>query len=205
MVDFNEVIKKAKVSADQFKAQVQKKLAESDKYLLEKFPQLKEIQKKNVSPSALVAGGALVCLLLLVLVFGVAPLSNLLGFVYPAIESFRSLKASDNKNNKQWLGYWLIYGFLINLEGFGLSEWIYFYHFAKIVALLFCMSPQYKGAEMVLAFIEKHVNGAKDETSKDKAQEKVKDTLAKAKSIVEEAKSVVEETADVTEAMKKAE
>ncbi|KAG0234768.1 ER membrane protein DP1/Yop1 [Actinomortierella wolfii] len=77
--------------------------------------------------------------------------SNLLGFVYPAYRSFKALETPEKEDDKQWLTYWTVYGFVSILESFTdiLLYWFPFYFFLKTIFLLWLMIPQFNGAVTV--------------------------------------------------------
>ncbi|KAF9423321.1 ER membrane protein DP1/Yop1 [Podila epigama] len=77
--------------------------------------------------------------------------SNLLGWVYPAYRSFKALETPEKEDDKQWLTYWTVYGFVSILESFTdiLLYWFPFYFFLKTVFLLWLMIPTFNGAATV--------------------------------------------------------
>ena len=96
----------------------------------------------------LVAGAGAVTLLVLFLVFGASFLCNVIGFVYPAIASFRAIESVDPAAVKQWLMYWVVYAFCNCIEAFAsvLVLWFPFYYSAKFGFLLYLFLPQTRGA-----------------------------------------------------------
>ncbi|KAF9159429.1 ER membrane protein DP1/Yop1 [Actinomortierella ambigua] len=74
--------------------------------------------------------------------------SNILGFVYPAYRSFKALESPEKEDDKQWLTYWTVYGFVSILESFTdfLLYWFPFYFLLKTVFLLWLMIPTFNGA-----------------------------------------------------------
>ncbi|KAG0209009.1 ER membrane protein DP1/Yop1 [Mortierella sp. GBA30] len=92
-------------------------------------------------------------------------LSNLLGWVYPAYRSFKALETPEKEDDKQWLTYWTVYGFVSILESFTdiLLYWFPFYFFLKTVFLLWLMIPSFNGAAVVYSrilrpFLVQHKN-----------------------------------------------
>lgn len=73
---------------------------------------LKELEGKTGYPKSwfLVAGGA-VLTLFLVLLGGAKLIVDLLGFVYPAYMSFKSMDTGNHTDNTQWLTYWVVFSF----------------------------------------------------------------------------------------------
>lgn len=90
---------------------------------------------------------------LLILVFGVgiASLSNLVGFVYPAYKSFQAIESKIKGDDTQWLVYWVIFAIFSIMEVFVdlVLYWIPFYYAFKLAFLLWAMLPQTKGAKFL--------------------------------------------------------
>ena len=76
---------------------------------------------------------------------------NLIGFLYPAIKSFKAIESQTSKDDVQWLTYWIIYG------SFSISEHalsfivnaIPHYWLIKIAFLMWCYLPKTQGATKV--------------------------------------------------------
>ncbi|GJJ68722.1 receptor expression-enhancing protein 5/6 [Entomortierella parvispora] len=136
---------------DNIQAKARYHLAQLDKEL-EKVPQLNQFQTMTGVPKSYLAlgGGALVATLIF-FNFAGKLLSNLLGFVYPAYRSFKALESPGKDDDKQWLTYWTVYGFVSILESFTdvLLYWFPFYFFLKTVFLLWLMVPSFNGAATI--------------------------------------------------------
>ena len=99
--------------------------------------------------------------LLLVWGFGAQFVTNLIGFLYPLYESYRSLatasssavNAATTHSQQQWLTYWIIYASFSLVESLTdfFLYWIPLYHLVKIAFLVWCFLPQTRGAEVVYA------------------------------------------------------
>jgi receptor expression-enhancing protein 5/6 len=75
---------------------------------------------------------------------------DLLGFLYPAYMSFKSLEA-NNKDDTQWLTYWVAFSFfsiLENVFGFVVAM-IPFYYFIKAGTIVWMYHPKTMGAKVV--------------------------------------------------------
>ena len=75
---------------------------------------------------------------------------DLLGFVYPAYMSFKSMD-SGSQDVTQWLTYWVVFSFfsiLENLLGFMVS-FIPFYTFIKVGLIVWMYHPSTMGAKTV--------------------------------------------------------
>ena len=103
-------------------------------------------QKKTGVPKEFLAIGAGVAVLL-ILVFGVgiASLSSLVGFVYPAYKSFQAIESKTKGDDTQWLVYWVIFAIFSIMEVFVnlVLYWIPFYYAFKLAFLLWAMVSQF--------------------------------------------------------------
>ena len=93
-------------------------------------------------------GAGVVFLVFLVFGVGIATLSGLIGFAYPAFKSFQAIETKVKGNIVQWQVYWIIFSLFQLLEVFQdvLVYWIPFYFAFKLAFLLWLMLPQTKGA-----------------------------------------------------------
>lgn len=89
----------------------------------------------------------------LVIIFGVgiASLSSIVGFLYPAFKSFQAIETKKKGDDTQWLVYWVIFAFFSIMETFVdiLLYWIPFYYAFKLAFLLWAMLPQTNGAKFL--------------------------------------------------------
>ncbi len=104
-----------------------------------------------------------VAVLLAVFVFagvGAGFISNAIGFLYPAYATLSVLeKPKPDQQTTAWLTYWIMFGaigFIERIFAVLVSRIPLFYPI-KITALLWCMLPQYKGAEFVQKNILSHL------------------------------------------------
>ncbi|KAI7825139.1 TB2/DP1, HVA22 family-domain-containing protein, partial [Gamsiella multidivaricata] len=119
---------------------------------LSKYPQLNQFQAVTGVPKTYVVVGAGAFVFLMIFFnFAGKLLSNLLGWVYPAYRSFKALETPQTDDDKQWLTYWTVYGFVSILESFTdiLLYWFPFYFFLKTVFLLWLMIPSFNGAATI--------------------------------------------------------
>jgi len=75
---------------------------------------------------------------------------DLVGFVYPAYESFKSMD-SGSQDDTQWLTYWVVFSFVSIFEslfGFFVNI-IPFYFWIKIAAIIWMYYPTTRGAETI--------------------------------------------------------
>ena len=91
---------------------------------------------------------ALVTTGLLSLVGGVKLMVDLIGFVYPAYMSFKSMD-SGSQDDTQWLTYWVVFSAWSIVESIlhVLVLFIPFYYYLKIAAILWMYHPTTRGAE----------------------------------------------------------
>ncbi|KAJ3228439.1 hypothetical protein HDU81_006161 [Chytriomyces hyalinus] len=87
-------------------------------------------------------------------IFG-ALITTLLGFLWPAYQSYKAIEDSDKENDTQWLTYWTVFGFFNVIEVFTdyLLYWIPFYYAIKSVIILYLILPQFQGAKVVYVSI----------------------------------------------------
>lgn len=107
--------------------------------------------KVGVKPSVLLAG-----LLVLVIIFvafecGAYILTSGVGFLYPAYMSMKAIETKDNRDDTQWLTFWVVYAVctifdpLINFLLFFLP----FYYLFKLAFYIYLFHPKTRGAETI--------------------------------------------------------
>lgn len=119
---------------------------------LDKIPLLQKAQEATgVEKLYLVGGGAATLLLLLLVGFGAGLICNLVGFIYPAYESFKAVETDCKKDDVQWLTYWVVYACFNVVEVFAdfLLYWIPFYYAFKLGFLLWLFMPSTQGASFL--------------------------------------------------------
>jgi receptor expression-enhancing protein 5/6 len=101
---------------------------------------------------------AFVVFLLGFLLFGIGGnlITQLVGFVYPAYESFKALEPDNEKREnprmmRTWLTYWIVYSLFSVVEVFvdWILYWVPLYYLLKLVFLVWLMIPKLGGAELV--------------------------------------------------------
>merc|ERR1719174_1005509 len=101
---------------------------------------------------------AFIVFLLGFLLFGIGGnlITQLVGFVYPAYESFKALepdkeKREDPRMMRTWLTYWIVYSLFSVVEVFVdyILYWVPLYYLLKLVFLVWLMIPKLGGAELV--------------------------------------------------------
>ncbi|OZJ02975.1 hypothetical protein BZG36_03149 [Bifiguratus adelaidae] len=83
--------------------------------------------------------------------FAAGLVTNLIGWVYPAIKSFQAIESPQKDDDTQWLTYWTVFGFLSTLEYFSdrLVSFFPFYYTAKLAFILWLFLPQFQGAQVL--------------------------------------------------------
>merc|ERR1711977_416766 len=116
----------------------------------------KLLNEKTGVPKIYLAGGIAALLVVLILFcFGAPLLCNVVGFIYPAYASFKSLnsKSTDKStdDDRQWLTYWVVYCCFSLIEGFleYILFWVPFYYPIKLAFLFYLFLPQTQGAMQI--------------------------------------------------------
>ena len=94
------------------------------------------------------------CLLIsgiLYLAGGFKLLTDLLGFLYPAYMSFKSMESAKGPDATQWLTYWVVFSSLTVMEGVAtfIVDYIPMYYGLKIGLIIYLYHPKTTGAEVV--------------------------------------------------------
>jgi hypothetical protein len=86
-----------------------------------------------------------------------SPLALLIGFVYPAYASYKSLELKDGAKTNEWLTYWVVFSLFTVFEGVAdwLISWIPLYYPLKLAFIIWLQLPSTKGASKIYhAFIQ---------------------------------------------------
>ncbi|VDK74557.1 unnamed protein product [Litomosoides sigmodontis] len=109
-------------------------------------------------------------------------LCDIIGFVYPAYISIRSVETSHKDGNAQWFTYWIICALFNIAEYFSETFVVYFpiYWLLKCIFLLYLYLPMTKGAQKIYyrfiqSFVQKHQSIL--EKQMDRVTEKLTDKL----------------------------
>ncbi|CAD2097630.1 HVA22/TB2/DP1 family protein, putative [Plasmodium vinckei] len=131
------------------------KLDQLDEYL-KKYPFIIEIgYKLGIKPSCLVVFGGSIVFISLVFGWGAALICNLVGFAYPAYQSFKAVESQGHAETKLWLTYWVVFSLFFFIEYLIdiILFWIPFYYVIKLLFLLYLYMPQVRGAETVYNYV----------------------------------------------------
>jgi len=121
---------------------------------LGKYPTINNLEKQVGVPKVyVVLGIGVFYFLFIFLNIGAPFLSNLVGFIYPAYESFRAIESTSSIDDTQWLTYWVVFATFNVLEYFSgaITYWFPFYFLFKTAFILWLSLPQFKGAQYLYA------------------------------------------------------
>lgn len=114
----------------------------------------------NVAVEHLICGVELVLTIFLFCGMGASFITNLVGFVYPAIMTIRAIESEGKTDDTEWLIYWVVFA-TFNLfdpfVGAVVIYWIPFFYPLKVSFLLWMMLPHTKGANVVFQMTAPHL------------------------------------------------
>ncbi|KAH6569748.1 hypothetical protein BASA62_004670 [Batrachochytrium salamandrivorans] len=86
------------------------------------------------------------------------PLTDIVGFSYPAYASIKAVEIGDKIKYTHWISYWIMFGLLKVVENFHMAvlHMFPFYFFFKVVLLSWSMSQYTMGAYVVYHLTIKH-------------------------------------------------
>ncbi|ORY92069.1 TB2/DP1, HVA22 family-domain-containing protein [Syncephalastrum racemosum] len=119
---------------------------------LSQYKQFRDAEEKTKIPKVYLALGGAFLVFLLIFFNVAAPLiTNFIGWLYPAYESFKAIESTSASHRKQWLTYWSVFGFIQMGEYFTdtLLYWFPFYFLFKTIFVLWLALPQFRGAEVM--------------------------------------------------------
>eukprot|EP01098_Paradermamoeba_levis_P005496 TRINITY_DN2314_c0_g1_i1.p1 TRINITY_DN2314_c0_g1~~TRINITY_DN2314_c0_g1_i1.p1 ORF type:complete len:177 (+),score=59.94 TRINITY_DN2314_c0_g1_i1:129-659(+) len=157
---------------------------------LNKYPQLKQVEKAVGVPKAYLAIGVFAFLILSCLFnLGAKLLTNLIGFVFPAYSSFKALESPSKEDDTQWLTYWVSFSVFHIVEVFSdtLLFWFPYYYVAKMALLLWLQ--YFQGASILYTKVLRPLLFKPNEN---KIDQKVAELSAEAQKKVQEIKDEVE-------------
>ncbi|KAG0180938.1 ER membrane protein DP1/Yop1 [Apophysomyces sp. BC1021] len=134
---------------------VQKKVQQGITQLDKELGQYKyanEIERRTGVPKSYFVIGAGVAITIMIF-FNLAGqlLTNTISWVYPAYASFKAIESPGTEDDKQWLTYWTVIGFVHIVEYFSdiLLYWFPFYYLFKTILVLWLALPRFRGAEIL--------------------------------------------------------
>ncbi|XP_055335292.1 receptor expression-enhancing protein 5-like [Paramacrobiotus metropolitanus] len=146
----NPFVQKSKERLNVYKSQLDKWLRSEENFIA---PYLTIVeQKTNIPRSAIFL--VVVGIITLYLLFGAHAgfLSHLITFVYPALGSLRALETQRKDDDKKWLTYWVVFGFLGLFEHFGESvlSVLPFYYVLKTGFQLWLCLPGVQNGSLII-------------------------------------------------------
>lgn len=122
-----------------------------------------ERASSQISKKWIAGAGLLLTSLFLFFGLGANLLCNIVGFVYPAYESFKAIESKNREDDVQWLMYWVVFG-CFHIAEIGIEmllAWFPFYYAFKLGFLIYCFLPSTRGAQFVYGniikpFLETH-------------------------------------------------
>ena len=116
--------------------------------------------------------------ILVMLGVGQGFITTLIGIVYPAFASFKALESEGKDDDRQWLTYWVCFGFFQIVDCFAgiILQFIPFYFFLKMAFMVWLFHPKTMGAlwlynNYLQAYVKKYrsqieesINGMERET-----------------------------------------
>ena len=143
--------------------------------LLENIPFIKIIESEtNLDKKTILNVFLIFSSLSIITMFGINILIYLVGILYPAYMSFKSLQTPKNDDNSQWLTYWIVFS-TINLFDI-LAYIIPFYYILKLVYIIWLFHEKTKGAQILyIKYIEPFLKD--NENNIDKNIENVEDII----------------------------
>ena len=145
--------------------------------LLEKWQkQMNLIQEKTGIKGIFVILGLVLCVIFVYFNIFDSIITNLVGTLYPAFWTIKSLEQNSVEEQKKWLTYWVVFGsfIIVDMSSPVIVKFIPFYFVLKILFLIWLFMPGSSGCTIVYYLvvkkifryyedrIESYVVGAKD-------------------------------------------
>ena len=86
-------------------------------------------------------------------------ITNLVGTLYPAFWTIKSIESDELKEQKNWLTYWAVFGSFILVDMFSpvIIKFIPFYFVMKIMFLIYLLMPGSHGCAIIYNLIVKKI------------------------------------------------
>lgn len=79
---------------------------------LERYEKIVELEKQTgIDKFYIFVAGAVLSGILLFVIGGAQLVVSLVGFIYPAYQSFKAISTPNAEDDTQWLTYWVVYAF----------------------------------------------------------------------------------------------
>ena len=138
------------------------------------------IQEKTGIKGIYVVFGLILCVILVYLNIFDTVITNLLGTLYPAFWTIKSIENDDLEDQKNWLTYWAVFGSFVLIDMFSpvIVKFIPFYFVLKIIFLIMLFMPGSRVGPFVYDILVKKILG-KYEDQLDNAVNTMDDILQK--------------------------
>ena len=145
--------------------------------LLEKFQKhLNIIQEKTGIKATFIILGLVLCVTFVYFNTFDSIITNLIGTLYPAFWTIKSIEEHSIEEQKKWLTYWVVFGsfIILDMSSIVIAKFIPFYFVLKILFLIWLFMPGSSGCTIIYYLvvkkifryyedtIERYIIGAKD-------------------------------------------
>ncbi len=128
--------------------------------LVAKFKErMNEIEQKTGIKGYIVVIFLIISVFLVYLNIFDTVITNLIGTLYPAFWTIKSIEKGNLEEEKHWLTYWAVFGFFIVIDMFNpiISKVLPFYFILKIFFLIFMFIPGLGVCNIIYNFIYSHI------------------------------------------------
>ena len=164
MKEYQENKNKEKKAKKEEENSPEKKSDESDNQisLLEKWDnQMNLIQEKTGIKGIFVIWGLLLSVIFVYFNIFDSIITNLVGTVYPAFWTIKSLEQNIIEEQKKWLTYWVVFGsfIIVDMGSPVIVKFIPFYFVLKILFLIWLFMPGSNGCTIIYHLFVKKIFG----------------------------------------------
>ena len=105
----------------------------------------------GLKPQQVMTYGLGLSVFLVMMGVGQTYITQIIGVAYPCFKSFVALESEGTEDDKQWLTYWVCFGLFTIVDQFAgiILQFVPFYYFLKMGALVFLFHPSTNGATWV--------------------------------------------------------
>ena len=117
------------------------------------------IQEKTGIKGIYVVIGLIISVVLVYFNIFDSVITNLVGTLYPAFWTIKSIEKDDLPSQKHWLIYWAVFGFFVLIDMFSpiIAKFIPFYLVLKILFLIWMFMPGTNGHRIFYEFVVKRI------------------------------------------------